>query len=62
MSKQPMLTNYVSEIDQFLQKFDKEHSQLSRSQKQEIEKYRRVYYLRDVVDRPDELLKLWEGF
>ena len=32
MNQYPKLTNYVSEIDQFLQQFDKEHPGLSLSQ------------------------------
>jgi ribosome-binding protein aMBF1 (putative translation factor) len=62
MSKKPMLTNYVSEIDQDLQKFDKEHPTPSSSQQKEIEKYARIYFLRDVADRPEQPKTLWEDF
>ena len=47
MKVSPKQTRYVSEIDQFLQKFDKGHPTLSSSQEQEIAKYRRIYLLRD---------------
>lgn len=61
MSKGKMLTNYVSPIDKFLNRFDEEHPQLSKSQKKEIAKYKRIYALRDDANHPDEK-KLPEGF
>lgn len=60
MSQNKTLKNYVSEIDQFLQAFDKRHPQLSVSQKQERDDYRQIYYLRDVAKRPDQPKKSWE--
>lgn len=54
MSKQPLSTSYISEIDQFLQTFDKEHPGLSKSQQKEVDKYRRIYRLRDNADRPEK--------
>ena len=54
MGTKPMLTNYVSEIDQVLQQFDKANPNLSKSQLKEIENYRRIYFLRDSVDYIDE--------
>lgn len=62
MSNYPKLTSYVSEIDQFLQAFDNEHPEQSLSQLKEIEKYRRIYFLRDISDRPTQTKKLWENF
>jgi hypothetical protein len=62
VSRQPMLTEYVSEIDQFLQEFDKQHPDLTKSQQKEQAKYRRIYRLRDTTERPDDTAKLWEGF
>lgn len=53
MGTKPMLSNYVSEIDQVLQQFDKTHPPLSTSQRKEIEKYRRIYALRDTIDSKD---------
>lgn len=58
----PILRSYVSDIDQFLQKFDKSHPELSQSQQKEIKKYVRVYQLRDSEIRPEETKSLWEGF
>lgn len=52
MSKAPILKNYVSPIDQFLNQFDKEHPTLSESQRKEKSKYQRIYFLRDCADRP----------
>lgn len=62
MNKKPKLTHYVSEIDQFLQSFDKSHPELSLSQQQEQEKYRLIYLLRDVAERPDTHSEIWEKF
>lgn len=39
--------NFISEIDQFLAKFDAEHPEPSPSQAAEIEKYARIFKLRD---------------
>jgi hypothetical protein len=62
MSKDPMLTHYVSEIDQFLQSFDLNHAQLSKSQQKEQAKYRRIYLLRDNPNHTDSSKTLWEKF
>jgi hypothetical protein len=61
MKKDKTLKNYVSDLDQFLQNFDKKHPKFSLSQQQEHNKHRRVYYLRDVANRP-EPKKEFEGF
>jgi hypothetical protein len=63
MSQQPIDKNYVSGMDKFLKKFDKDHPQLSPSQQKEQDKYKRIYKLRDTDEKPaaDEK-KLWEGF
>jgi hypothetical protein len=63
MSRPPILRNFVSEVDQFLQRFDKEHPELSKSQQKEVTKYRRIYRLRDTAERATlPVNKLWEGF
>ena len=54
MKRNKTLKNYVSEIDQFLQEVDKKHPQLSLSQQKEQKKYRRIYYLRDTTERPQQ--------
>jgi len=55
--------NFVSELDQFLQAFDKTHPRLSTSQCKEKEKYQRVYKLRDqVTDEKPTDSTLWEKF
>ena len=62
MSKYPLLSNYVSEIDQFLQAFDKQNPEPSVAQKKEIKKYQRVYSLRDDATRVEKPSSLWEKF
>lgn len=63
MSQQPKLTNYVSDVDQFLEQFNHEHPSLSQSQQKEQLKYQRIYQLRDSTDRKTaETTTLWEGF
>ncbi len=57
-----ILQNYVSEIDQLLIKFDKEHPLLSKSQLKEVKKYELIYFLRDIGTRLMQPKKLWEGF
>jgi hypothetical protein len=56
------LTHYVSDIDQFLADFDRTHSQLSKTQQKERDKYQRINDLRDVVNRPDSTQKLPKDF
>ena len=64
MSRQPVLKNYVSGLDQFLEEFDQQHPILSPSQQQEVNKYRLIHNLRDNQDAPPALpkAKIWEGF
>jgi hypothetical protein len=64
MSRPPILKNFVREVDLFLQRFDKEHPELSKAQQKEVAKYRRISRLRDTSDRPvtEDANKLWEGF
>jgi uncharacterized protein YnzC (UPF0291/DUF896 family) len=63
MKQNKKLTDYVSEIDNFLQAFDKGH-ELTAAQRKEKEKFRRIYYLRDVAAKPQDVKKkkLWEDF
>lgn len=62
MGTQKILTRYVSEIDQFLQQFDKQHPEKTLSQQKEIAKHQRVYSLRDNPDRFETPIKLWDEF
>ena len=63
MSKNPILTRYISEVDQFLQKFDSEHPSLSLSQQKEKDKYSRIYLLRDVAEQSAAAHStLWDQF
>ena len=56
------LQNFVSELDQFLQEFDREHTVKSASQQKEINKHSRIAKLRDQeqADKPESTL--WSEF
>jgi hypothetical protein len=56
-----ILRNFVSDIDQLIQHFDKEHPAQSKSQQKEIQKYERVYQLRDSDERPDAPKDIFES-
>lgn len=47
------LNFYVSKLDQFLTEFDKKHPNLSASQRKEMEKFERIYKLRDDAKASD---------
>ena len=47
MASKKNFSNYVSEIDRFLQEYDQKHPGKSVSQQKEIAKLKRVYRLRD---------------
>lgn len=47
-----ILRKFVSEIDKLIQHFDKEHPELSKSQRKEIAKHDRVQFLRDNDNPP----------
>ena len=38
---------YVSSLDKFLNEYSRSHKDLSRSQRQEVDKYNRIYRMRD---------------
>lgn len=50
LRKKPLLKNYVSEIDEFLQAFDKKAEASSAARKAEEAKYQRINKLRDNPD------------
>ena len=63
MSTQKIVKNYVSEIDQCLQKLANEYPELSLSQQKEIVKYQRIYELRDHAVSGEESAPLpWDDF
>jgi hypothetical protein len=64
VSNKPILRDYVSSLDQFLQEFDQQHPILSQTQQQEVNKYRNIYRLRDTNEQKPlvTVTKLWEGF
>lgn len=59
LNKQEIDKFYVSEHDQFLHKFDKEHPAKSASQIREIEKHQAIFAQRDGKDKakPASILK-----
>ena len=63
MSSNKIIKDYVSEIDKFLQTFDRQHPEKSLSQQKEIAKHKRIQQLRDHAEQPIEVtIKLWEEF
>lgn len=55
------LEYYVSKLDEFLAKFDKNHPKPSASQRKEIEKYNKIFDLRDGKNLPAKK-DFWENF
>lgn len=53
---------YTSGLDEFLNDFNKTHPKLSASQQKELEKYRRIYALRDNATQPETQTTLWDKF
>lgn len=64
MSTNKILKNYISEIDQFMQEFDKQHPGLSLSQQKEIAKAKRVAKRRDEAVSASAAApkKIWKDF
>jgi hypothetical protein len=63
MSRQPIDKNYVSDVDQFLLEFDKNHPILTPSQQKERNKFLRVQRLQEgSADTAQSANKIWEGF
>lgn len=56
------LAYYTSPIDQFLTDFDKTHPHLSTSQRKEIDKYKRIYAMRDNPNYTPPKEDFWEHF
>lgn len=56
------LTYYTSELDDFLANFDKNHPKLSTSQRKEIEKYTRIFNLRDKPNQTELTQEFWDNF
>lgn len=54
------MRHYVSDIDQFLKDFDRNHPEKTESQHQEIKKHERVFRLRDNKIKDNDIP--WEDF
>ena len=52
---------YVSDIEKFMQAFDKKYPK-SKSQQQEIAKYARIFRLRDQPEAVDGEETIWKDF
>ena len=60
--RQPILKGYVSEIDRFLQEFDKNPQASSASRRFEEAKAQRISRLRDEAGAKENSLDIWEDF
>ncbi len=60
-TKEPINRHYVSELDRFLEAFDKKPEASSASRRAEEKKYARVFQLRDHADM-EPTSKLWGKF
>lgn len=56
------LNFYISELDQFLVKFERDHPKLSQSQLKERQKHDRVFALRDKSTRIEPNQDVWDKF
>jgi hypothetical protein len=54
--------NYLSEIDNFLQEFDRTHPKRSLSQQKELKQATRIAKLRDHTHHTANPSKIWEEF
>lgn len=59
MSKQPINKHYVSTVDKKIREFDAAH-QPSAAQQAEIEKYKRIYKMRDESTERKVKKDLWD--
>ena len=55
-------THFVSELDEFLQEWDKQHSTLSTAQQNEIHKHEKIAEHRDNAQPNDNSNSIWEDF
>lgn len=56
------LEYFTSGLDKFLEDFDKTHPKLSPSQRAEMQKYARIYKLRDNPKHIEHKNELWDKF
>lgn len=54
------MRHYVSDIDQFLKDFDRNHPEKTQSQIEEVKKHKRVFYRRDHKVNDNDIP--WEDF
>lgn len=56
------LTYYTSKLSEFLAEYIKNNPKLSASQRKEIDKYKRIYSLRDNPQQPAAQNDIWDKF
>ena len=56
------LTYYTSDLDIFLAEYENKHPRISASQRVEMEKYARIFSLRDHPRTEKPASKLWDKF
>lgn len=54
--------NYQSDIDTFIEGFDRKHQKKSASQQMEIKKFKPIFYKRDHVVPEEQRPKIWREF
>jgi hypothetical protein len=57
--KKPIDTQYISPIDKALAKFNATH-RLTPAQQDEVDKYKRIYQLRDHAITPKKVKDIWD--
>lgn len=61
MSTQSIIKNYVSEVDNALDAFNRTHTRTNAEQ-MELDKYKRIYTLRDHAIPPKSKESIWDRF
>ena len=56
------LNEYISELDLFLKHFDKTEPHLSIAEREEADKYSRIFTLRDSAESPKAKPPFWDKF
>lgn len=63
LSKLLNLDFYVSPLDKFLNEYGRSHKELSSSQRKEVDKYKRIYNLRDNPEASEKKKgNFWNNF
>lgn len=60
--RQPLLRNFVSDLDQFLLRFDKKPEASNVWRLAEEKEYQKIAWLRDNPNPKDNAIELWQAF